>query len=148
MGEGKMPLIVRHYTPSFSVSDLTCSVVSQAWNVTEVLEMSCPAISFCALFSPIATWNARSCTIRNHTLSRNTAFPTRAGRAMPSSSIYHRMTRASLRSWEVSVFWSSPCVSSSKSVFGAILNNLSNSKILWASKLESRHTSHEMQLWG
>lgn len=39
--------------------------------------MSCPAISFCALFSPFVTWNARSWTIRNHTLSRNIAFPIR-----------------------------------------------------------------------
>lgn len=49
---------------------------SQAQNINEVLQMSRPAISFCAL-SPFVTWNARSWMRRNHTLSRNIAFPFR-----------------------------------------------------------------------
>lgn len=89
---------------------------SQAWNINEVPQMSGPAISSsptisskAALFSPFVTWNARSWTIRNHILSRNIAFPTRAGHAVPGCSIYHGMTGASLRSWEVCAFWSSHC---------------------------------------
>lgn len=139
-----MPLIFRHYTPS-SVVDLTCSVVPKLGISMRFCKCHAPAISFCALFSPSVTWNARSCTIRKHTLSKNSAFPTWAGHAVPGSSIYHRMTRASLRSWEVSVFWSLHCGVQISVLFRVISHY---SKILWDSKVESRHTSHEMQLWG
>lgn len=40
---------------------------SQVQNINEVLQMPCPAISFCALFSPFVTWNARSWMVRKHT---------------------------------------------------------------------------------
>lgn len=48
---------------------------SQAQNINEVLQISCPAISLCALFCPFVTWNSGSWTTRNHTLSRNIAIP-------------------------------------------------------------------------
>lgn len=51
---------------------------SQVQNINEVKQVSCPAIGFCALFSPFVTWNPRSWTIRKHTLSRSIAFAARA----------------------------------------------------------------------
>lgn len=78
---------------------------SQAQNIKEVLQMSRPAISFCALFSLCYLKcqkldDKKPHSQQEHCLSfQGHAMLCLAASSSPQSCIYHWMTRASLRSW-------------------------------------------------